>query len=931
MAAYSDLTVGGPIGFVLTVEACPYVFTTAGVTAFSFTSGRDDDWPISDLEPTVAAGYLDDTDGFEWSETVDIVKATSDVSAITFRVHDAIATSGDANGNNLMSWLAARTPSSSPLVATLSSTLLVGTFDVADGSVFGGAPFTVWIGREAIRISTRAGNTLTIGKRGVLGSKARTHKYDADAELRPEVWTALPWAARRRVILWAGAVSGGTMTDPVPLWRGLCSRAPRLANDGTRWELACDHVTQEIWDVRLGLPTEACRLQGYRTNSWTGMPLSWSFQALIAGTERSQINAQLTPGTNYETLDALCGAMQTRMFERMAAAPGGAITGDPMFRQTDAGAVTARLVISGATRIASAARVLGQSYLGGTLSSNQTSVTLPIPTAIQGFDGRSNALSEFRMDSVATLPTTWGTTPPSSQGWRHTVAVAVLQSSGERERVIIDPTSYIRDSATLAVVDASLRTVKGRVVRHANGATDTERRTQSVFAAPGPDGWFFLVGGIPFVLVIRIDCTDWVYGFEKSIIGDTILAGTPQEIDIDSRDWTFENALQVALRSPPMLQGRDWLLNGEQTLGTLLLDNLRITGAFIAIRRSRLSIEPIDPPLRSDVSDSAHTVTTANMPGNPTWMQIPDGIANVADVKVADEPESMRFVLTDGRSVQKFGARDTIKIEPRGLKISALRHIRTRGARYVADTLFRRVLSLHGDIAEEREVAIDARQVSNVYLGEIITLSEWLTPNASGGRGVTTQRGVVLGRTIKIGGRAGAGREGASMKVKLRRWPALGNLAGWSPCVRVSSVSGADATCAGPGYIAAMDDSSTDYAGSDLSGYANATRATVADDGGTGYIKASDRVRFVERDVTVPQTADMIVSTVNTATRVITMTAAIPAWVGTAIGAGGIVDITYSPYNTAGLQTAQKDWPFVCDRATRKILAGTDDGYRWVP
>lgn len=933
MAVYSDLTVGGAIGLILTIEGCPYAFATGGVQSVSFTSGRDDDWPSANasvVDATILPGALVTPDG--WSESVNPIDGTVDVSAIAFKVHDLTATSGDANGYPVLTWLTSRALTSTPLTATLSSATTTN-FDVADGSIFGAKNFTVWVGREAIRIVSRASNTLTIetNGRGALGTLARTHRVNTDEGVAPEVYTGFPWMVRRKAVLWAATLTAaGDAADPTPLWRGAISQAPRLSQDRATWELATDSVITGLRDVPLGLPSEACRSAGIRTGGLVSAA-QWAWNATAAGSDIGPVYASTPPSTNYESADAVCTAIREHMRDRSAAA---GYTVDPSVSMD--GGESMRLRLRGTSTTTRLSQTFVGPYESVTIEQRGAApvtgfLTVRFPAAAQLFDPRSSgatpALSSIHMDSVATLPTTWSNTRTiEGSGWRYAWAYASLIGSVGDAKLVLDPSAYLRAGAATTVVDTTNRNVAGHIFLLRDGQ---RVRLSEVAAAdlrgiiqPTVRGYAWLLGAIPWSLVISIEASDWVLATRYRIIGDTILAGTAQAIDADSRDWTWTEELRAANMTPPRLRSREIVLNGEQTLDGWLLDNLKLSGAFIGFRRSRMSIEPLEVPLRSDVCDSNHTRTIANTPGAVTWQQVPDGLANVVDITLATSPSELRFVIPDQRSVAKYGTRRKIECKPRGIPFD--RQITTRGARYVGEAIYSRTLGLHAEICEERVVPMPATLVDTVSLGDKVSITDWITPNGTGNRGTSASIGVVLGRDISL-------RDG-TMRLRVRAWPHLRNASGWAPCARLNASAASTITIEGPGYVKAADDSATDYSGSDQTGYANASRGTgtVANDGGTGAFLASDKVRIVERDVVAPQTASLTVSSVNPAAKTITMTGAIPAWVATSIAAGTPVDVVYDNYDTP-VQTSQKVWPFVCARSTRVIAAGSDAGFVWAP
>lgn len=923
---YSDLSTGGDLGFVLTLEGCPYALATAGVSSVAFTGDRPTDWAKSTVEWIVVNGALKMPTG--WTERVALVEPDLDVQNMSFTVHDVIATSGDASGSNLLTYLGSGQNSlvRSSLSASLSAT---GTsISVDDGSVFGSANFNVWIDREAIRISSRSGNTLTVDTsvavgRGILGSRVKAHNIDADTAYKPAIFSTFPWMTRRRIVLWLGIISAsGALTDPVPEWKGIISQAPRLADDGAAWEIAADYVWQTTADIYVGQRGETCRMQGFETAmGFENSVMTLRAQLGLVGgalVEKRAYAGGLGVPTFIETLDALCARMQRSMTAAMAdttslSGYAAAVTGQVRVTH-DGGVVTASITALDVSVVSSITLTLQSSYTADARASASgtrgATVTAAWPAAAQ-FLATLDHEQTIHMASVASLPATWDQAH-GIFGIRHAISAAHLISGGENWHFILDPIPTL--ARGVEPVDTTNRTITGYfgIYPYDFRALGYES-IDGVIVAHGSTAW--VIGEIPFSLAFGVDTTDWTYALEKVIIGNTFLAGTPQEIDVAASDWDWSRTLRLYERTPPLLRSRRWSFDGGLSLKDMIVECARFSGGMIAVKRGAITIDAMEKPLRSDVTDAAHTIVSADLAAGakPRWQQNQEGIANIVDLTL-EGMRTYRWIITDRGSVARYGPRRKIEISLHGLSFSD--ELQALGPRYIGEFVYGRVLGLWADSSEVARFEVSLAKLDTVFIGDTVTVTDWLAPNARRGRGWSTRKAKVIGREISF--------ESGTITLDCLAFSQT-NYSGFAPCCRAQSIAGAAFTAAGS-YA-----NGSDYAGSDETGYANATRGTVANDRGVGYFKAGDRVELIERDNVSPHTPEsLIISSVDTPSTSITFTTTPSADWQTIIAGGGTVDLRYDDYATSGLQTAQKDWPFVSDRATLKIGGTSDAAFLWV-
>lgn len=951
--AYADLTdPSRPYDLILTIEGSEYAFCSGHATSVAFTGViRDRDWCSDFLEWIILSDALDLSAGLRWSEGVVPLEGDVEVSNVTFRLHDITPTTGGAAGQPVMSFLGAREDiPSTPLAASIDGNDT--TVVVEDGSIFpsGTTDFVVWIDREAMFAAARAGDTITVypAARGILGSKAREHNVDLDAGDQSEVFATFPGLDRRRVVLWMAPNIDGVLTDPVPLWRGFVTTGgPRLADDRAAWELSCDSVVSQLGDVPIGTPAATCTVHGYscaQRHYILGAELIVHTSTPVDSGSMTAYTQPLAPGSTnsyFETLQDMCNYLQNHLHDRVnLAGIGNSIS----------------IAAAGRTVTLSGNIVAGQNIHATLMSpvrspsavrasvTDSTTGAIP-PVVMENFPPCVAAVSTsvlnpvaVRMDSVAGLPAT---------GWPGVAAVgatsrlvAALTATAGDYRLELVPTS--EDAYADTVVDVANRTVRGylRLFRGSN-ANPLPNDT------PIPDVLFWygsdavLVAPLTFNFVATVDTASWVDGLRLALsdTGYTVSGATWPSPDVDPRDWDWSRADRVAAAIPALLARRHWIFDGTETVRDVLCTNELFSGGCPGIRRSRLCPDVFVPPTQSDVYDAAHTIDCAEEEIEaPSWSSAPDGIANLVSVTLGDTATSSKttWVLTDARSVKRYGSRRRLDLDVKGL--DATPEILAQGPRALTPYLVGRVLGLWSRPTKVATIKLSLSRLDTVYLMDPVRLtSDDLLPNADGGRGWSDVRGVVAGREIELA----SGKDGVAGSITFRvmHWP-LNRLGGWSPCVRLaSSAAGTSTITVATGYISgatAFGDAAalTDYAHSSATGYANADAGTgtVANDGGTGYFVAGDCVELILRDATTSITEILTIDTVNPATKTITFTTAQAAkWAGY-LAAGLTVDLRYVHDYDAATGDAQHLYVWVGGRAGHDIEGNTDaPNFRWSP
>lgn len=937
-------------GYVLVVSGCPYMFATGNVSSVAFTGTRANtvDWPSASFEPTLLQGGL--VKAPEWTESIDIAKGSLSVGPCAFELRDLLTASPTGSAVNIMSYLAdaQEVLTSSPLLfsgGTVSAT-------ATDFTTAADAGFTsdaiVYVDQEAIRCEDASATPhLQVLTRGIYGSKAVAHRVEADNSFASEVFSRFPGFDFRKVVLFVGTVAAGVLSDPRPIWRGQVSNSPRLKGSagavdktsGAVWELSCDSIAATLDKVTLGLPGEACRTSGYVVQGDAAFyPIVaqvdvWSSTYIVAAETRVVGRpVQLTTDPRwFESLAALVDHVNYRMKVSADAALGAGVSrlqiealGDAAIRGagtvTIAGAATVRMTWN----LSSIKSFITDQYGSGTASANAWTRSLDIATSLQPVIASTTSTGEngtwLYVASAANLAPMPYVATARSNGFA-VDARPVLYSPGSDYMLELDPLHTYLAAGT--VVDTANRRVRGVVKLYdKNGARLSS--VPNVLETYGTTaGRSVLLNQHTFFQGAHITSDSWVYALQLGIIADPVYAGTAYELAVDTRDWCWSFALDTSNDTPSHLRHREWRLTGEQNLRDLVEEACQFAGACpviytdaVAERAAAITVRTIRHPLRSDVVDTAHTLTSGangNVIGKTAWRRNVKGVTNIGRFTVGDDSlQKMTWNVQAQRSRAKYGPQQVSEVKVRGITVTPA--MITAGPQSLSTYFLSRIEGLLSEPTSDIDVVVPLALWDSIYLGDVVSLTDWLAPGASGARGMSAAKALVIEKA----------RDGARMILTCRRWPHLANTGGFAPCCRVASIAGAVLTV----NTAYMNGS--DYAGSNLTGYANTTRGTVANDGGAGYFAAAYKVELVERNNAAPRAPDSFtVLSVNTGTPSVTLTGAPNAAWQAIITGGGIVDVRFDDYATASYAAAQKNWPSVASRATRVIGGTADARYRW--
>lgn len=851
-------------GFVLTIAGVPYVFGTDGIDAMPTSTSPL--WWGAQAGVVLVPGALA-AEGLRWSERAKPLAGELEVDSITFTLRDPVVSSGIASGEHLLTWLATRNSTgivSTPLASSITSTATSVT--VGNGGSLTASTWA-WLNRETVYVSAIVGNVLTV-TRGRLGTQGVAHVVDST--LTPEVFASLPWIQRRKVVLWV--VDDGVATA---LWMGFCVRAPRLSEGGATFTLACDPYVQTISDGPIG-GGETLTLVGYGEGARQA-PAALSSILLIGfqrGTDRPVF------GSAWNT---------SRSFDEVAAAVSSRLSTASAQASTRVDAFIQRL--GGEVRIdmdATAAFTAQVRWLSGEVtthpsqhraSRHSVSVTLsPAPQVAYCIPEGAGVYLAVR--SLASAPASWGSTSYETGTDHRTVVERGLRMEQDRDWwvdfFIISPGTLTQPGAYAAL--SPWLQVSGTASTPRKWGL-TPRAAQHVVKLLDPG---------PATVTYWVTTGHWANGLRRGAL--PLVQDCAPEIDWD---WSTLPDVRQATMGTPV--SRSWTFDGRRTAGDLLTECCLLSGTTPVVIDGRLALHAWGWPRAGEAP--AATLSATDVIGTPVWSSWDDGLANRLTLK----SDALEVSITDRGSVARYGPGHEIAVTLGGVDQQG----QITDDPYTLARLALGRLSLWADPLPTVRVVV-ALEHRALRLGSLVVLSDWITPDGAGRRGLSSARGIVYARESDY--------DAATITLDILLFPRVSY--GYAPCARVLSVVSSTVVDIDATPIGAFD-------------YAGGTDGL----GGTGtgaqtLFAAGDRVQLLTRDAATLTAEDRIVSSLlwtGTEWR-ITFTVALSAGMQAAIGAGP-VDIRGSEYATAGIQAAQKEYMHVADDATL-VIDGTADRAR---
>ena len=837
----------------LLIAGYPHPITPAGValTDVVWTDDPDTAWHVGTTGITpkgwldVPTGRDDDPPDLVVSEKLSPVRGTIDVEPVRVSLTDpagAVSTL-TANRNELPA-----TPIAATLAAASTGPLTVMS---TDGFASSG---DLYLGREVIAYTGKTSTTFTGLTRAQHGTTAQDHRL-ISSQVRPSAFgnpsgaVSLPSLLGRRVTLWLLRFTGATTaTNPSLVFDGRVG--PGASLRGAGWSIPVVHalaaLSQEVRAVPLTF-SGYHHLGTFRRGSTVLTPdvvtplwVRWNGRNALLNGDDNSIDARGWHASPTAYLDA---------FRRAIADAG-------MGSEVRVSAAPDGSVLVNANAGSSSILVVGAwgSYYESARDTVAAHRTPPMPPAYVRLAGAVHLTA----GEIGQVPTPPAPLPDAPVDMAARYAVVVGEDD---ERQV----STIESIGTEAVTLRPL-TGDGAILEEPSGATVGVSVTYSNWW----QAWRF--GVLP--MVDNIQATNGV---------------------TDSFDW--DRITVMARRSPSSLPlARQYLFVAGDDLLEALTNELRLSGLTLSTWRGRIACvrsaevaatEPLAAQIpKADLLD-----------GDPAVVEVGDGLATVFSLTL---PGVGTVRVVDAAAEAEHGAGETIAVNA-----AAVYTRETLSLAAIWDDVGRAGMTVIGPHRRPYRVATVRLPASyvGVELGDVVTLTEWLLPTGSGGRGLAGVPCVVVGRRFNV--------TAATIELDLRL--SAPELAGYAPEALVSSISGAALT---------IDTTFLGAGSQGPHGFADDENAdgTVRADGGTSTFIAGDEVQLIELDTATPA-APFRATVLSAASTTVTLDASPGGSWATLAATPGKVMLAFAPY--ADATAAQRRYCYLADASTHLINATT--------
>lgn len=871
--------------FALVIEGSPDVYATAGVSAITDYS---DGAPVG---VTVRQAMLRrPTDSL--TERLRPLEGTVEVGAMSFVIDDpdgrfANLFTRDFEGESF-------TFLTEPVTASATS------ITVQNGAVFGEFPnHDVWINRECLRVTSRAGNVLGV-QRGRYGTAAVVHEVDVAAAETPELF-AHPCTARgRRVRFYRVRRGFATLR-----WVGYVQNGPAQADNACAFVIEAVHSWEQESAATWGSPRPAATLYGYDVSALV-IGVQNADGSKGAGTGYADFKAHVAP-YRLAAANAACDRL------RQALTDAGAT--DPLANAAEVGE-TLRIFVaySGWSKGSGTVYIAGEAITSEvTENGGRIEHRFIIPISDRGaivrvgfnLGGGDRPRATVIKPHVG-LTTTSGWAPVA--GSRPGVSITpVLVGELDGDYFIeLDgsgqsPAGPLSSDPTMAVDlvgTASLTTFRGRA--------RVLPKDPSASADPDDTGsrGRMIREALPLRSELRAEGPHWLE-VVRSLLEDESYATTGS----DARNWSWSGYDRAVVGSMDDLGAVAYRTNGNAEIGEFIGGEACLRGCCVTVDgNGKLGIIDLRSPTLNETP--AAVITVADWLAKTTQGSAPsdDGLVT----EVAFQTPIRTMTLRDAIALGRYGRQKRLAVSSQSTR---------RDPRIIDNPIEYAMLAagkLLGRWRDELYVytgSVPASQfASSCALGAVVAFESANAPNRRGGlgfRGPTARKkAIVIGRTESF----------ATDRLDLELL-ALPVVSGFAPAARIESIDGAVLQLAA-GYAGAFGD----YAGSPEPGYGG-----VIDDRGASYFSPGFECELVLRDSTTRTTCPLTVGAVDPGAATISATAAIPTspvdWPALVAG-GAMVDIVFRTFGEC--VTAQRMFAFVADETTR-TLDGTERARKWAP
>lgn len=962
-------------GYILSIEACPYAFSTDGITGIT---PIHPEWAPS---WTLVDGVMENPSNYvAWNERILPIEGDLEVDSITFQLLDKRVENmawydpnyqapdlaqGRFSGNLLTELFTRGIPRNSEyyLLNTLVSAsvtdlntrplyeelqLIDSTFDalapVVNTSHTGitsslqlpslsAGPYYAWVEDEVVSIVGTSGSISQIGTslgvedeagRGLFGTVRKYHVPTPD--YRPEIFLKHPYVNKRGVILWRVTDTDNLSESSIfPIWRGFIQSNPQTSDDGVKFFLSCNHK----WQVYRNEPIAFRSFdKSYSLKSKQYSPLA--LQVWYHSNLRREIKPDLTHFSISPTLDP---TLKYRTDPRAA------------FRARNAAGTTEAILAA----INEPSSRLQVRFSGDDARTNKVTVI---------YDADEPDPGIIRIGTYIAGTVTWGNqvTDPDrndftsvyDQELPETAIDYVLNSPYNHWPMtvtnsfdaLIPPAFYyesVRNGITVRQMFVGTDEVAGYKLYF------LPRQSQTTYQ--GRDGGF-VIGNI----VARMENGVAVTPTDRSIrfitkpleLSTRLLVKAPDnKTTIEALTTVFFNTQNAANLFPSVnandfdvtnvLELRDWVsefdnrgtelvLGPEVKFGEFLTEYTKFYNYVFALKGSKIRIKPYD--LLADQTSVDHTLTSSDLLDVPALKQLPENLFNTAKYKLANY--ETEYVFEDANSKGRYKTGNTQKFE----LSSPIQGISSplQLAQFLGE-VSKRFLTVWG----YPQYLVNLKtSLSKIYMevGDTILITEYTVPNFSPtapGRALSNQRAFIIERNVDL--TTGQITFGVVFTEKAGIKP-------YSPCGRVEEievdtpVTGQSRITLLPNFIQPINkfeptgptsvstsNETSDYVGSNRF-VARPRYGQATEDAGVAPFLPGDGVELILRN---DSTGDLyhggmkVVST-DSATRRIVVDVAIPGTWPAYVTSGEIVDLRFTDYDAAATSSDQREnWAWIGD------------------
>jgi hypothetical protein len=403
-----------------------------------------------------------------------------------------------------------------------------------------------------------------------------------------------------------------------------------------------------------------------------------------------------------------------------------------------------------------------------------------------------------------------------------------------------------------------------------------------------------------------VNSTHWLLGLRRGVIEKEAYGR-----QFDARDWSFTGNQKAIAATCGSLAAVDWTFEGEYTLGDLVSNQCKITGLSLATRSSKLVFISLAPPTQNQTTVGTISLDTdSDVKFTPVSLRWSEQFANTVTLEVPSLQK--KVTVTDLRSVARYGSSQAKKIVMYG---HPERMTQTDSAETARNTLLSAYLNRYAYDLFLVICRIKVTDLNTYFLGDYVSVSSTILPNGQGSRGFTSRVMQIVRKTVSIAA-------DGYIELALLDWSKNYRVS-YAPACRIASITTDTAVCDADYVYASGSTTTTDYSGSDQTGYSG-----TANDLGVSKFVAGDKVRLIERDNTSPATPESLtVLSVDSATGTVRFTTNPSASWQTLITGGGIVDLVPDVYSTS--TTSQRKYAYVGSITTEVIGGTTDYAKRW--